>query len=81
VPNWLKNGLLAAVIAAILFVLISPLPELDAAGTIRSTIVPFVLVLSWALLLGSLTFTLPAPALSLSFEHGAILKKNCARLC
>jgi hypothetical protein len=77
----LKNGLLVAVIAAILFVLISPLPELDAAGTIRSTIIPFVLVLSWALLLGSLSSTLSPPALSLSSEHGDILKKNCARLC
>jgi ABC-type Fe3+-siderophore transport system permease subunit len=81
VPIWLKYGLLAVVIAAILYVLISPLPEPDAVGSIKSNWLSFAIVLSWALFLAFSVFSLPLASLPLSFFVDDILKKNCSRLC
>lgn len=80
-PIFVKYGLLAVVIVAILYVLISPLPELDAAGTIRSSLLPYAFVLYWALFLASFVFSFSLAGLPSSFSDDDILKKNCARLC
>jgi len=76
----LKVGLLAVVIAAVLYVLISPLPELD--GAIRSFPSFLAFVVRWALLSALLSSLLLSPAsLPLSSSVEDILKMNCARLC
>lgn len=79
-PGWLKVGLLAVVIGAILYVLISPLPELD--GTVRSFSSFFAFVARWALLSAFVSsFFLARASLPLSSSVEDILKMNCARLC
>jgi hypothetical protein len=80
-PIWLKYGLLVVVIAAILYVLISPLPELDAAGSIKSSLLLFAFVLYWALFPAFSLFSLSLAGLPLSFSVDDVLKKNCAWLC
>jgi hypothetical protein len=76
----LKYGLLAVVVVAILYVLISPLPEMDAAGSIRLILPSFTFWLCWALSLSVLSVSF-RPAWSLSLSIDDIVKKNCARLC
>ena len=80
-PIWLKYGLLAVVIAAILYVLISPLPEVDAAGSIKSGPLFFAFMLRWALLPAFFVISFSLAGLPLSFSVDDILKKVCARLC
>jgi Na+/H+ antiporter NhaC len=80
-PIWLKYGLLAVVIAAILYVLISPLPELDAAGSIKSSLLSLSFVLRWALLPAFFVMSFSLAGLPMSFSVDDILKKNCSRLC
>jgi hypothetical protein len=78
-PAWVKFGLLAVVMTAILYVLISPLPELD--GTLRSTLPAFALALCWSLFRAFVVFFFSLAALPLSSSVEDILKKTCARLC
>jgi hypothetical protein len=80
-PPWVKYGLLAVVIVAILYVLISPLPELDAAGSIKSGWFPFAFVLGGTLFPAFFVVSLSLAGLSLSFLVADVLKKNCTRLC
>jgi hypothetical protein len=80
-PPWLKYGLLAVVIVAILYVLISPLPELDAAGSIKSGLFTLAFVLSGRLFPALFVFSLSLAGLSLPFLVADVLKKNCTRLC
>ncbi len=80
-PIWLKYGLLAVVIAAVLYVLISPLPELDAAGSIKSSSLYFAFVLCWALFPAFFVISFSLAGLPLPFSVDDTLKKNCARLC
>ena len=76
-----RSGLLVVAIAAILYVLISPLPELDAAGTVRSTLLPIAFGAYWALLLAFFILSRSLTGLPPSFPVDDILKKTCARLC
>lgn len=80
-PLWLKYGLLAVVVVAILYVLISPLPELDAAGSIKSSLLSFAFLLRWALLPAFFVISVSLAGLPLSLSVDDILKKICARLC
>lgn len=79
-PGWLKIALVAVVSATILYVLISPLPELDAAGTIRSILPSTSFALCGPLIFVLLTHSGSLTASPLS-SFGDILKKNCTRLC
>ena len=80
-PIGLKSGLLAVVILAVLYVLISPIPELDATGPIKSGSLSFASVLGWALFSAFCVFSFSLAGLPLSFSVDDILKKVCARLC
>jgi len=80
-PTGVKRGLLVVVIAAILIVLISPLPELDAAATVRSTLLPITFGLCWALFLAFFVLSHSLAGLSPLLQADDILKKTCARLC
>jgi hypothetical protein len=82
VPIWLKHGLLIAVIAAILYVLISPLPELAATGPTKISLAFVVFVI------GSSLFFLASSLLSSSLKgfprplpSDDVLQKHCAMLC
>ena len=80
-PTGVKRGLLVVVIAAILIVLISPLPELDAAATVRSTLLPITFGLCWALFLVFSALSRSLAGLPPLLQAGDILNKTCARLC
>jgi len=76
-----KRALLVVAIAAILIVLISPLPELDAAVTVRSTLLPIVFELCWVLFLAFFVLSHSLAGLRPLLQADDILKKTCARLC
>jgi hypothetical protein len=79
---WFKRVIWLLVIYGILYVLISPLPELDATLSGKSVLVFFVLV-TYALL-GLFILDLPS-ALRPSSLHSVlqtdVLHKTCVRLC
>ena len=78
-PSWLKIALVAVVSFTILYVLISPLPELDAAGSIRSAL-SFVTLTTFALFLAFAVISCSPATLPLSSVE-SILTRNCVRLC
>jgi hypothetical protein len=82
VRSWTKAILLGVVIAAILYVLISPLPELDATSRLNFPLFPLMLL---SILMPG--FCLPIPELawwgriaSLS-ERDILQAKTCVMLC
>jgi len=78
-PSWLKIALVAVVSVAILYVLISPLPEPDAAGSIRS-VLSFAIFTMFALFLALVIISRFPATLPLSSVE-SILNRNCVRLC
>jgi len=78
-PSWLKIALVAVVSVAILYVLISPLPELDAAGSIRSVLLLATFTM-FALFLPLVVISCSPATLPLSSVE-SILNRNCVRLC
>jgi len=78
-PSWVKIALVVVVSFAILYVLISPLPELDAAGSIRS-VLSFVTFTTFALFLALAVISCSPATLPLSSVE-SILTRNCVRLC
>ena len=78
--RWYKRALWLLVIYGILYVLISPLPELDATLSGKSVIV-FVLV-TYALL-GLLILSFPdmRPSSMYPVAQTDVLHKTCVRLC
>ena len=78
--GWIKSVILALVVFAILYVVISPLPELAATCFSKATVSGFALI--------SVVPDLPAPAgiaFGVSFlavtPVDAVLNKICVRLC
>jgi hypothetical protein len=80
-PPWVKYGLLAVVIVAILYVLISPLPELDVTGAIKSSLFTFAFMSGGTLFPAFIVFSLSLAGLPLPFLVADILQKHCTRLC
>jgi hypothetical protein len=82
VRGWTKAILLGVVVVAILYVLISPLPELDATSALNFPVFPLMLL---SILIPG--FCLPTPVLawcgrgaSLS-ERDTLQAKTCVMLC
>jgi hypothetical protein len=78
-PSWLKITLATVVSFAILYVLISPLPELDAAGSIRSALL-FATFTMFASFLALVAISRSPATLPLSSVEN-ILNRICVRLC
>jgi len=82
VSTSLKCAITLAVVFGILYVLISPLPEMDAAFSGKSAAAYFILVTQ--ALLGLYFFSLLMhfrPVDWSSTAHGDVLKMICVRLC
>jgi hypothetical protein len=79
--RWFKRAIWLLVIYGILYVLISPLPELDATLSGKSVLVFFVLV-PYALL-GLLVLNFPdlRPCGWYPVAQTDVLDKTCVRLC
>jgi hypothetical protein len=79
--RWFKRAIWLLVIYGILYVLISPLPELDATMSGKSVLVLFVLV-PYALP-GLLVLTFPGlcPSSLYPVAHADVVDKTCVRLC
>ena len=82
IPPWLKRAIWLLVIYGILYVLISPLPELAAALSGKSALIVFVLV-TYALvgLLWLISFAGFRPWHTHFFCQTDFLNKICVRLC
>jgi hypothetical protein len=82
VSTALKCAITLAVVFGILYVLISPLPEMDAAFSGKSTISHFILVAQALLGLYFLTLLIRFRPLDWNATaHGDVLKMICVRLC
>jgi hypothetical protein len=82
VSTSLKCAITLAVVFGILYVLISPLPEMDAAFSGKSAISHFILVTQ--ALLGLYFFSLLVRFQPIDWNattHGNVLKMICVRLC
>jgi hypothetical protein len=79
IPPWLKRAIWLLVIYGILYVLISPLPELDATLLGKSAIIFFVLVtyalVGWLLMAGFRFSRMD------SSSQTDFLARICVRLC
>lgn len=82
VSTSLKCALTLAVVFGILYVLISPLPEMDAAFSGKSALTYFVLVTQALLGLYFLTLLMHFRPIDWNATaHGDVLKMICVRLC
>ena len=80
--TFLKCAITLAVVFGILYVLISPLPEMDAAFSGKSALAFFILVTQALLGLYFLTLLMRfRPVDSSVTAHGDVLKMICVRLC
>jgi hypothetical protein len=79
VSGRLKLALLIVVIAAILYVLVSPLPELAATSTLNFPVAPLIIVL----LVPNLLETARTPAVQMAdvWLDEDLPSRNCALLC
>ena len=78
----LKCAITLAVVFGILYVLISPLPEMDAAFSGKSALAFFILVTQALLGLYFLTLLMRfRPTDWNATTHGDVLKMICVRLC
>jgi hypothetical protein len=77
---WTKRVIGLLVIYGILYVLISPLPEVDATFSGKSAIIIFVLI-GFALAGWLPAFLIQRPAGPYSFCLFDVLDKTCVRLC
>jgi hypothetical protein len=82
VSTFLKCAITLAVVFGILYVLISPLPEMDAAFSGKSALAFFILVTQALLGLYFLTLLMRFRPISWNATaHGDVLKMICVRLC
>ena len=82
VSTSLKCAITLAVVFGILYVLISPLPEMDAAFSGKSAISHFILVTQALLGLYFLTLLMRFQPIDWNATaHGDVLKMICVRLC
>ena len=82
VSTSLKCAITLAVVFGILYVLISPLPEMDAAFSGKSAISHFILVTQALLGLYFLTLLMRFRPIDWNASaHGDVLKMICVRLC
>lgn len=82
VSTSLKFAITLAVVLGIVYVLISPLPEMDAAFSGKSAANHFILVTQALLGLSFLVVLMHfRPMDSNTPEYGDVLKMNCVRLC
>jgi hypothetical protein len=82
VSTSLKCAIALAVVFGILYVLISPLPEMDAAFSGKSAVTHFILVTQALLGLYFLTLLMRfRPVDWNATAHGDVLKMICVRLC
>jgi hypothetical protein len=79
VSTSLKCVITLAVVFGILYVLISPLPEVDATFSGKSALTHFILVTQ--ALLGLMLLTRFQPIDWNETAHGDVLKLICVRLC
>jgi hypothetical protein len=82
VSTSLKCAITLAVVFGVLYVLISPLPEMDAAFSGKSAATHFILVTQ--ALLGLYFFSLLMRFRPIDWNataHGDVLKMICVRLC
>jgi len=82
VPIWMQRAVWLTVIVCILYIFISPLPEMDAALSGKSVLTFFIVVTSFVCDLHMLAFTpgaiVPGDAVFLDRD---LLDKLCVRLC
>jgi Na+/citrate or Na+/malate symporter len=82
VSTFLKCAITLAVVFGILYVLISPLPEMDADFSGKSAITYFILVTQALLGLYFLTLLMRFRPIDWNATaHGDVLKMICVRLC
>ena len=81
VSSGLKCVISLVVVFGILYVLISPLPEVDATFSGKYTISYFVLVTHALLGLFFFTFLVRFRPLDFASAHGNVLNLICVRLC
>jgi hypothetical protein len=82
VSTSLKCAITLAVVFGILYVLISPLPEMDAAFSGKSAISHFILVTQALLGLYFLSLLVRFQPIDWNANtHGNVLKRICVRLC
>ena len=82
VSTSLKCVITLAVVFGILYVLISPLPEMDAAFSGKSAVTYFILVTQALLGLYFLTLLMRFRPIDWSVTaHGDVLKMICVRIC
>ena len=80
--TFLKCAITLAVVFGILYVLISPLPEMDAAFSGKSAVTYFILVTQALLGLYFLTLLMRVRPIDWNATaHGDVLKMICVRLC
>jgi len=79
VSTSLKCAITLAVVFGILYVLISPLPEMDATFSGKSALTHFILVTQ--ALLGLMLLTRFRPIDWNETAHGDVLNLICVRLC
>lgn len=78
----LKCAITLAVVFGILYVLISPLPEMDATFSGKSALTHFILVTQAFLVLFLLTLLMRFRPIDWNATaHGDVLKLICVRLC
>ena len=78
----LKCAITLAVVFGILYVLISPLPEMDAAFSGKAAVTHFILVTQALLGLYFLTLLMRFRPIDWNVTaHGDVLKMICVRLC
>jgi hypothetical protein len=82
VSTSLKCAITLAVVFGILYVLISPLPEMDATFSGKSALTHFILVTQAFLVLFLLTLLMRFRPIDWNATaHGDVLKLICVRLC
>jgi hypothetical protein len=82
VSTFLKCAITLAVVFGILYVLISPLPEMDATFSGKSALTHFILVTQAFLVLFLLTLLMRfRPVDWNATAQGDVLKLICVRLC
>jgi hypothetical protein len=82
VSVFLKCVITLAVVFGILYVLISPLPEMDAAFSGKSAVTHFILVTQALLGLYFLTLLMRFRPIDWNgTAHGDVLKMICVRIC
>lgn len=82
VPTWMQRAVWLTVIVCILYIFISPLPEMDAAFSGKSVLTLFIVLAGFVCELHVFVFTPPAMAPETArFLDRDFLDKLCVMLC